>query len=261
MKTLAKVFFVCVACLSANLLIGCSEDPAVDNTPKRVIPQGGSSYTYTRTERTNTDPYPTVSGTDTVHTVTSAANFTSYEGKDTVITFVDINTMNSSATPDTMKIAYEANGDISIYRGDGIEGLPDVIPITIPKWWTLPFKSKANITIINESPNVEFSIPPFTVKIESVIGIATAYSNSENVVVAGQTFACDKSDVTFTISAKVNNALSVPIIFRTSYLFNESLGYFVSFDTKNNFPDILISSLGVDPDNNIQVLTSFDVKK
>ncbi len=166
MKTLAKVFFVFVACLSANLFIGCSEDPVTDNTPKRCIPKAGSTYTYVRTERANSSPFATVSGTDTIHTVNSLANFATFAGKDTVISFVDVNTMNTSASPDTMTIAYESNGDISIYRGNGFEGLPAGLPITVPTWWTLPFKSKTDITIINQAINLTFDLPGVNVTVQ-----------------------------------------------------------------------------------------------
>ncbi|HEY6172388.1 MAG TPA: hypothetical protein VIX80_09040 [Candidatus Kapabacteria bacterium] len=256
MKTLAKVFFVCVACLSANLFIGCSEDP-VDDTPKRVIPKSGSSYTYVRSERANADPFATVSGTDTVHTVTSQADIRTFAGKDSVVTFVDVNTMNTSATPDTMTIAYEANGDISIYRGNGFEGLPPGTGIEIPTWWKLPFKSKTDIVIINEA--VGISIDVFTV--DSVKGIAKGYSTTVNYTLNGKTYACEQADVTFTAYGRITSPFTIPLtlVFKTTYLFNEEIGYFVSFDTQNNIPQLAWSL--IDPDNNIQVLTSFDVKK
>lgn len=260
MKTLAKFLFVCTVFAASNMFIGCSEDSTgTDNTPKRVIPKAGSTYTYTRTEKTPTGT--TIAGTDTTHVVTSQSDFASFSGKDSVISFVDVNMMNSSATPDTTTIAYESNGDISIYRGAGIDELPIALPITIPTWWQLPFKSKGTITIMNETPNLSFTIGIFTIVLESISGVATGYANSENVSVAGQVFPCDKADVTFTITAKANGILPLSIVMKTTYLFNESLGYFVSFDTQNTFPDIVISQLGIDPGNNIQVLTGYNVKK
>jgi hypothetical protein len=256
MKTFAKVFLVCVAFLSANLFIGCSEDPVTDNTPKRVIPKAGSAYTYVRTERGNTIPFATVSGTDTIHIVTSVANFGPFAGKDTTISFVDINTMNSSATPDTMTIAYENNGDISIYRGNGLEGLPPGLSIPIPVWWTLPFKSKADIEIINEAIGIAFDI----YAIDSVKGVAKGYSTTVNYTLNGKTYACDQADVTFTAYARITSPFTIPItlVFKTTYLFNEEIGYFVMFDTQN---DVGLASSFIDPDNNIQVLTSFSIVK
>lgn len=240
------------------MFVGCSDDPTGDSTPKRVIPKSGSTYTYTRTEKTPTGT--TIAGTDTTHVVTSLSDFVSFSGKDSVISFVDVNMMNSSATPDTTTIAYESNGDISIYRGAGIDELPIALPITIPTWWQLPFKSKSTVTILNDTSKPSFTIGIFTIVIESISGVATGYANSENVNVAGQVFPCDKADVTFTIMAKANGLISLPIVMKTTYLFNESLGYFVSFDTQNSLPDIVISQLGIDPGNNIQVLTGYNVK-
>ena len=113
---------------------------------------------------------------------------------------------------------------------------------------------------MNETPNLSFTIGIFTIVLESINGVATGYANSENVSVAGQMFPCDKVDVAFTITAKANGILPLSIVMKTTYLFNESLGYFVSFDTQNTFPDIVISQLGIDPGNNIQVLTGYNVK-
>lgn len=259
MKTLAKVFFVCVACLSANLFIGCSEDP-VDNTPKRVIPKAGSSYNYVRTERGSTTPYATVSGTDTVHTVTSIANFTTFAGEDSTISFVDVNTMNASAPHDTMTIAYQGNGDISIYRGNGLEGLPSGLPITVPIWWTLPFKSKTDVMIMDQVIGLTFNVG-VEVTIDKVTGAAKSTATSVNYTLNGKTYVCDQADVTFTVVGSVNAGFPLPLtlVFKTTYLFNEEIGYFVSFDTQNEVPS-LASSL-IDPDNNIQVLTSFTVNK
>lgn len=260
MKTLAKVFFVCVACLSANLFIGCSEDPVVDNTPKRCIPLAGSKYTYVRTERASTTPYATVSGTDTIHTVTSLANFASFSGKDTVISFADVNTMNTSATADTMTITYESNGDISIYRGNGFEALPPGLPIPIPTWWTLPFKSKTDVTIIDQVIGLTFNVG-IEVTIDKITGTAKSPATSVNYTLNGQKYECDQADVTFTVVGTVNAGFPLPLslVFKTSYLFSEELGYFVSFDTQNEVPSL--ASTLIDPDNNLQVLTSFDVKK
>jgi hypothetical protein len=248
MKTLAKVFFVCVACLSANLFIGCSEDP-VDNTPKRAIPKKGSTYNYVRSERAATDPYAPVTGTDSTHMVTSQDNYASFDGKDTVIAFVDVNTMNPSAGGDTMKIAYESNGDISIYRGTGIE---------IPVWWKLPFKSKTAVTIFDQTLDISFDLGGVQVTVNKVIGTSIGSITSSNLEINGKSYACDQADVTFTVSG---TAFSFPVslVFKTKYLLNEEIGYFAMFDTQNVIPPVAQSFLP--PGNYIQVLTSFDVKK
>jgi hypothetical protein len=260
MKTLAKVFFVCVACLSANLFVGCSEDPVTDNTPKRAIPKKGSTYNYVRSERAATDPYAPVAGTDSTHMVTSQDNYISFSGKDTVITFLDVNTMNPSAGADTMRIAYEGNGDISIYRGNGLEGLP-VLPVSIPVWWQLPFKSKSAITIFDQILDITFDLGGVQVTVKKVTGTSIGSVTSSNLEINGKSYACDRADVTFTVTGTATVGISIPVtlVFKTTYLLNEEIGYFAMFDTQNEVPSLAQTFLP--PYNYIQVLTSFDVKK
>jgi hypothetical protein len=256
MKILAKVVFACAAFVAAIQFIGCSDDPTTtDNSPKRTIPKAGSSYTYVRTEKTPANVV--ISGSDSIHVVTSIGNFAPFQGKDSVISFVDVNTQNTTATPDTMTIAYEGNGDISIYRGNGFEGLPPGVSLDIIKWWRLPFKSKADVLIIDTTVNLSFTIGAISVSITKVNGVATGSATTENVSINGTVYICDRADVTFTI---IGSASGFPatLVFHTKYLFNEELGYFMFFDTDNNLG---LAANFIDPDNNLQVLTSFNVKK
>lgn len=259
MKTSVQLFSVFVMCICASAFIGCSEDTMMDMVPKRILPKAGSTYTYVRTEKANASPFATVSGSDTVHIVTSLANYTSFAGKDSVISFSDVNTMNTAAAPDTMTIAYESNGDVSIYRGNGFEGLPDGLPISVPIWWTLPFKSKTTVTIMEQVVGLTFDLGVVSVTIDSVNGVSKGAATTSNYTVGDKVYECDQADVTFTVFGKVNTPFVVPVtlVFNTKYLLNEEIGYFILFDTQN---DLGLASNLFDPDNNIQVLTSFIVK-
>lgn len=251
---LAVFSLLVVLCIGVTF-VGCSETPSdpPDTTPKKTIPKSGSTYSYTRTEKepdgTNT------ANTDSTHIVTSQSDVAAFAGKDSVVTFIDKNTMRASDNGDTMTIAYETNGDISIYRGNGIPGVPIPIPIEIPTWWTLPLKSKTAVTIIDLDTNIAINLGILTVNVTKVTGIAS-YIGAEPFLINGVDQKPERSDVIFS----VKTSQGIDLTLRTSYWFSEKAGYFTQTETVNTYPSALITLAGLKPDNNVQILTGYTVK-
>ncbi len=251
MKTIK--YSLLILCLAVLGFTGCS-DTATTTTPTvaRTYPKSGSSYTYTKT---NTDGSGNPkAGTDSTRTATVVVDAHSFSSKDTVITYVE----TGGSTSDTTNLSYEKNGDVSLYRGNGIPGLPFALPIVITSWWQLPFVSGSAVTIINVDTNLPLFIGTTQVTIKKVVGTATK-SGTENITVGTKVLSCQKTDVVFSVTAEVIGLGELPIAITTSYYYSTELGYFVKY-VQTNDPKLALILGANAPSNYVQVLTAYSVK-
>ncbi len=235
-------------------IISCSEDP-VTTTPPKVYCGDQSTFTYTVTLKdANGNIKP---GTDTTYEAKVIGSHFSYQGKDTVIMVVERNTQDASAQPDTMHMAYEASGDVSLYRGQGL-ALPGGVALPIPVWWTLPMKSKTTIPILSLDTNIVLNFGIATVTINRIT-INAESAASQTVTVGSTQLNCDVSNVVVTVNFLLFGAPNV-ITLKTSYFFSDKIGFFAKYDVVNTFPPLIITALGIDPGNYVEVLTSYNLK-
>jgi hypothetical protein len=241
---IATLGFVFTACSN-------STSPPSDNTP--VHAGDGSTYTYKKTE---TDKSGTPISADTTHTDRVIQGTHSFSGKDSAIVVIDSNA--GSGQVDTTIMNYESNGDVSLYRGNGIPGVPIPIPIPIPTWWTLPIQSKSTLAIMDTMPHISIPVGPFTVTIDTVKGTAT-YRGDETITVGSNSYSCNRVDVTFYIGAHAALVGWLPVYLTTSYWYEPKIGYFAKYQTSNELPSAL-SGFGYNSQYNVQALTSYIVK-
>jgi hypothetical protein len=221
--------------------VGCdSEDPA---TPKCYAGKG-STFTYTRTDKKADGTI--ITGTDSTIVAEVIESVHPYENKDSVITVVE-------GSIDTVRMAYEPNGDVSVYGGLNFGGFPNPFSDSIPKWWKLPTTSKGEIPIA--SIDIDFSIdfPPITITLKKIVGIAD-YKTTEDITVGSEKLSSSKVDVTFVLSANISG-LPTTFNFIRTYWYCDKIGYFTKVDVHND--DLIAFQLP----NYVQVLTSYNLKK
>jgi hypothetical protein len=248
MKIKQILTFCAILSVAGMSFIGCDSETTTtppDNTPK-VYAGTNSTYTYKKNYK---DASGNVSGTDTAKTATVTEGPHSYGGKDTTITVIENGT-------DTTIMSYEANGNVSIYRGNGIPGAPVQVPV--PTWWTLSAGTKDSLMIMDQTTDISFTINGINVKVNRVKGDAV-WRSTENITVGAETLSCQKVDVVFNIYATIMGILPATLKFNTSYYYSAKLGYFAKYDTQNTYPQQALDA-GIDPGNSVQVLTSYSIK-
>lgn len=249
-----SLFLLAIFVFGANFLVGCTTDPdpGTNQPAKKVYPATGSSYTYTKS---NTDASGNPkAGTDTTLTTTVTAGVHSFASKDSVATFVETGGWKT----DTTDMSYESSGDVSLYRGNGIPGLPFALPVTLTAWWQLPGASGTAVTIVNVDTNVSLTVGTFPVTVKKVVGTATK-KGTEDITVGAKTLACQKTDVTFTITGEVIGLGELSIVTTTTYYYCQDLGYFVKY-VQTNDPKLALLLGANAPSNYVQVLTAFSLK-
>jgi hypothetical protein len=241
-----KQIFAYVAIVSFIVVsfVGCDSGNDTPQSQPKVYAGTNSTFTYKKTYK---DANGNPQGADTTKTATVVQGPHSYAGKDTTITVVE-------DARDTTIMSYEANGDVALYRGNGIPGSP--LPIPVPSWWTLPVKSKISLQIMNLDTTATFNFGSFSVTLKKVQGNANPATDT-TITVNGESLVCQRADVTFVVNAMVS-ILPVTLTFKTTYFFSAKLGYFAAYDTHNTFPELVSSQ--IDPGNSIQVLTSYSIK-
>jgi hypothetical protein len=223
--TSLKAFLIIVAC--QVVVAGCdSEDPG---KPRYYAGQG-TSFTYTRTDK-NADG-TTITGSDTTITAVVIEGVHHYEGKDTVITVVEGNF-------DTVRMAYEPNGDVSVYGGLNFGGFPNPFADTLPKWWKLPVASKGEVPIVSMDLNFSIDFPPIVITLKKIVGVAD-YKTTEDIIVNGDRLTSSKVEVAFTLTASLSGLPST-LNFTRTYWFCDKIGYFTQVDVQND--DLLVFPL------------------
>jgi hypothetical protein len=124
-------------------IVGCSDDTTgPDNSSDPIVaPKQGSTYNYATYDTDATGQKET--GTDATYTVTVAATGMTYQGKSNVMMFVQ-----SGSQTDTSYVAYESNGDVSLFLGTQLSDveLGDV-NVASNLWLKVPFVSTTTTTL------------------------------------------------------------------------------------------------------------------
>jgi hypothetical protein len=239
-----KTILVFTLLLSIAFVVGCDSDNGGAEL-KKYYAGKDSRFTYKRTDKTpqgNPDP-----ASDTTVEAIVLEGVHAFKGKDSVITVV--------AGRDTTRIAYETNGDISIYSGAGFFNSPIPLPFTIPDWGTLPVKSKGQVPILSQDLNIEVDLGGFLLKIVKVVGTAM-FMTDEEITVGSERLKSSKVKVDFLVSYQFGFPITSIYTVSTSYWYSEKVGYFSKVETSND----QIPVGNVDPGNYIQVLTSYSAK-
>lgn len=234
-----------VLAVALTILTGCDSGTDTPQEQKKVYAGTNSTFTYKKTYK---DAAGNTSGSDTTKTSTVTEGPHSYGGKDTTIKVIEDGR-------DTTIMSYEANGNVSLYRGNGVPGAP--IPLPVPTWWTLPVKSKSTISIVDQDLNINLDIGGFNVTVKKVKGDAN-YIGAETIVVDGESLSCEKTEVKFDVNVQIA-IITQTLTFKTTYYFSEKVGFFVKYDTQNTFPQLVIDA-GIDPGNSVQTMTSYSLK-
>lgn len=235
-----------VLALACCLIIaGCDSDGGGPISQPRVYAGKDSRFTYTKTDKT-AEGTP-IFGTDTTIVAVVAEGVHSFQGKDSVITVIE----NGQ---DTMHMAYEPNGDVSLYGGFDLGGFPNPFGDTIPKWWTLPVVTKGELPIMSLDLDFTIDMPPISVTIKKLTAIAD-YKTTEQIDLGSEKLSSGKIEVVFTVNFELSGFPS-SLNFRTTYWYSDKIGYFSKFDIQNDQLPIG----GFDPGNFVQVLTSYSLK-
>lgn len=236
---------------------GCGDSSTTTPPTPKFYPKSGSQYNYKKNDL-KADGTPDTS-TTTTRTAKSQNDTSTYQGKSSVIHFVETEgTTFQFIVDSSIYMAYESNNDVSLYRGTDIPGLPIMIPISINPWWRMPVSSRTTVTIVDTSNmNLQLNLGvPITVK--SVVGKAKS-SGTENVIVGTETLLCENTDVQFIVTTDVTGFGTIILDFTTTYSYSAKIGYFAKY--KVLYPSVLSLILGAAaPKNNVQVLTSYNLK-
>jgi len=240
-----KKTIVLVLLLSCVFIAGCDSSGSGPAAQPKCYAAKGSRFTYTRTDKSPQGS--PLSGTDTTIEAVVIEGVHAFKGKDSVITVV--------AGRDTTRMAYEINGDVSIYSGADFMDSPIPLPFSIPDWGTLPVKSKGQVPLFSQELNMEIDLGGFLLKIIKVVGTAM-FITEEEIIVGGERLKSSKVNMDFQVSYQLGFPITSVHTFSTSYWFSEKIGYFSKYET-NNDP---LPIGNTDPGNYIQVLTSYSGK-
>ena len=232
--TLTRNLLLGVLTLTALTAAGCGDDPASPGGPTTtsVIPKTGSVYNYASYKTVEGNK---VSGSDSTYKFTTTANAAAFQGKSNVVTFND--------GSDETRVAYEANGDVSLWavnnEGEGT-------------WMTYPFVSKT-----------PFSLPVETVYAELPSGIDTITTSitakhvgTQEITVGSEKFATQK--VEFALSMAHHwNGNSGGSIFKTTFYYAPKIGMFVRTDEETVINEFDGST---SHEGEIRTLTSYTLK-
>ena len=222
---------IAASCSIFCFMTGC--DSGSDAPPQTVktYPGVGSTFEFKKTPLDNNGnaytPYP-----DSTRMLVVIEGPHSFAGKDSVITYVENST-------DTIRIAMEKDGDISLYMPKGIqwETKSTLRTPQLPVWWPLPVKSgkKIEFASIDTSAtiyqgNVGYTFKHFT-------ATSSFISKEGPYYVAEKDATLRKVELVFKYDYDYLNT-SGTLTFKYPFIFAEEIGYFTSYSIVNPSFDI-----------------------
>jgi hypothetical protein len=228
----------------ALFVAGCDSTGNGPAEVKKVYAGKDSRFTYNRQDKSDTGV--PISGSDSTIIAVVVEGPHPFEGKDSVITVVENGT-------DTMHMAYEPSGDVSIYSGLDLPGFALLLGDTLPKWTTLPVVTKGELPITSLDLDFTIDIAPLSVTIKKIVAIAD-YKTTELIAVNGENLSSSKVEVLVTVNFELSGFPST-LNFRTGYWYASKIGYFSKFDITND-PLPIPGAM----QNSVKTLTSFSLK-
>jgi hypothetical protein len=218
-----QCFSIC-AIISFTILgiIGCeSEDPASNNTNAKVYANAGSTFDFVAYDKDTN--YQKIDGSDTTWRDTVTTGPDSVDGKSKVITALRGN-------GDTLIMAYETNGDISINFPNGLTFAGISLPDVGKGWWTVPFGSgKTNDTLFSQMTSFEvvFGGTPITLPVK--INIVANSLAPSTYTLNGKSYDVKRATVTIYASANFG-IITDRMTVQQEIHFAPELGYFTTID-------------------------------
>lgn len=202
----SRNFLFAAFALASMTVVGCGDDPVNpgDNTTS-VVPKSGSIYNYTSYKTVNG---ARVNGSDSTYRSSVVANARTFEGKSNVVTFFD--------GSDSTYLAYESNGDVSLYAtNDEGEGM----------WMKYPFASKTTFSLPEEVSYIEIGggIDTVTTK------ITAKHVGTQEVTVGSEKLATQKVEFELNIAHNWEGE-SGGSSFKTTFYYAPKIGMFARAD-------------------------------
>ena len=146
----------------------CSDNTTNPSNVTVVVPKTGSIFVYEEfeTDSTTGDPIPSTADTITYKVTQSGVSF---QGRSNVAVFTDL-----SDSTDGPQIAYESNGDVSLFMQLSQTG-PGI-------WLTMPISSKTESTVTVMDTSYTIGV----ITIRSTSKIKSEYIGTSTVMVKGQ---------------------------------------------------------------------------
>lgn len=247
-----KQIFTFCALISLFVLsvVGCDSEETATNTPKVAYAKAGSTYDFGAYDKDTN--YAKIPGSDTTWRDSVVSDPATIEGKANAITVMRGN-------GDTLTMAYETNGDVSINFPNGLNFQGLSLPDIGKGWWTIPYGSgKTNDTLFSQSTSlqVNFGGTPITLPVK--VNIVANSLGSTTYTLNGKGYTTKQATITIYATASFG-ILTDKVTLEQEIHFAPEIGYFTTFDqTVLDFSNFI--DMGNDG-GSLQLLTAFSLKQ
>ena len=242
-QLLAFCAFLSFAVLS---VVGCDSEEDKPTPTTAAYAKAGSTYDFGAYDKdSNGAKLP---GSDTTWRDSVVSDPDTIDLKANAITIMRGN-------GDTLTMAYEANGDVSINFPNGLNFQGLSLPDVGKGWWTIPFGSgKTNDTLFSQTTSIQVGAITLPVK----VNIVANSLGSGTYTLNGKGYA--NKQATVTIYAVANfGPITDKMTLKQEIHFAPEIGYFTTFDQTVTDRSKYIP-MGNDG-GSLQLLTSFSLKQ